>query len=510
MKLDRNEIARFVVTLGIAMLIASFIRYYIQGELLTFSKGLLIAGAVCVVAALVIGFRGVVDYLSKRSTKQGSNTLVLTLAVLAILVIANLIGYRHPKRIDLTTEKLYTLSDQTRNVVQGLKQDVTIIRFDKTPSESFDDLMNEYKHLSPHIQARSVDPNQKPDVAAEYGATQMGDVVVASGNHKQHVDVGFGSGISEQDITPAIIKVISDKVKTVCFITGHGERSISDSSPQGFSQADDGLKKENYATKTINLITDNGIPSDCSVVVDGGPVQGLFPQEVALIGKYLDGGGDTFILLDAQTDPKLADLFGAWNIVVGDNVVLDASGVGQLIGAGPAIPVVTDFGASPITKGFQGSLAFFPLARTVSIADKAKTVPTIVQLLKTTARSFTVPKLDKTMKDISFNPATAGPLSLGVSAERKADSHSARLVVIGNTAFAQNSYLSKMRNGDLFDNAIDWLAQDENLISIRPKSPTNRSVTLTETQTALLKWLDIIFIPGLVIISGIYIWWRRR
>ena len=179
MKLDRNEIARFVATLGIAMLIASFIRYYIQGELLTFSKGLLIAGAVCVVAALVIGFRGVVDYFSKRSTKQGSNTLVLTLAVLAILIIANVIGYRHPKRIDLTTEKLYTLSDQTRNVVAGLKQDVTIIRFDKTPSESFDDLMNEYKHLSPHIQARTVDPNQKPDVAAEYGATQMGDVMVA-------------------------------------------------------------------------------------------------------------------------------------------------------------------------------------------------------------------------------------------------------------------------------------------------------------------------------------------
>jgi ABC-type uncharacterized transport system involved in gliding motility auxiliary subunit len=510
MKLDRDEIARFIATLGIAMLISSYVRYLLQGEFLTFSKALLIAGAVFVVAAVVIGYRGLVRYFSKRGAREGSNTLVLSLAVLAILVVVNILGYRHPKRFDLTAEKLFTLSDQTRQVVQDLKQNVEIVRFDKTPNPQFDDLMAEYKHLSPHIQYKTVDPNQQPDLAAQMGATQMGQIIVASGTAKQHIDAGYRADISEQDVTAAIIKATSNKVKTVCFITGHGEKSLADSSPQGFSQADDGLKKENYATKTINLITDNGIPADCSVVVDAGPQQGLFPQEVAMIGKYLDGGGDAFIMVDAETDPKLGDLFSSWNIAVGDNVVLDASGVGQLIGAGPAIPIVTNFGDSPITKGFTRSLAFFPLARTVSIADKSKTIPTIVELLKTTDRSFTVPKLDKTTKSIAFNPATAGPLSLGVSASRKADSRDARLVVIGNSQYAQNSYVGQARNGDLFYNAVDWLAQDENLISIRPKSATNRSVTLTEKQTVLLKWIDIIFIPGLVILSGFYIWWKRR
>jgi ABC-type uncharacterized transport system involved in gliding motility auxiliary subunit len=66
------------------------------------------------------------------------------------------------------------------------------------------------------------------------------------------------------------------------------------------------------------------------------------------------------------------------------------------------------------------------------------------------------------------------------------------------------------RNGDLFYNTINWLAQDENLISIRPKSITNRRVTLTEGQASGLRWLDMIFLPGLVIVSGIYIWWKRR
>src|SRR5580698_1167795 len=164
MKLDRNEIARFIATIAIAMLIASGIRYYIQGELLTFSKILLIGGGVLMLAAIVVGYKGLLTYFSKRGTKRGSNTLVLSLAVLGIIVVANVIGYRHPKRIDLTTEKMFTLSDQSAQVVKNLKQDVTIVRFDKTSSPQFDDLMKEYEHLSPHIQAKNVDPNQKPEI----------------------------------------------------------------------------------------------------------------------------------------------------------------------------------------------------------------------------------------------------------------------------------------------------------------------------------------------------------
>ena len=106
----------------------------------------------------------------------------------------------------------------------------------------------------------------------------------------------------------------------------------------------------------------------------------FFPQEVATIGKFLDAGGDAFFMLDAQTDPKLDDLLSSWNIALGNNVVVDASGMGRLFGGGPIIPVVADFGNSPITKGFSGSVAFFPLARTVSIANPSQPTPTDVEL----------------------------------------------------------------------------------------------------------------------------------
>ena len=507
MKWDREELARFIGTTGIAMLVAGYLRYSIQGELLTFSKVVLAAGALCLLASIVIGFSAILRFFSKRSSQLGTNTTILSVVVIAILVIVNFVGFRHHKRFDLTTEKLYTLSDQTRQVVGGLQKDVTIVRFDKSPNAALDDQMAEYTSLSRHLKFQNIDPQQKPEVAQQYGATRMGDVILASGPRKEHLETG---ATSEEDITGAIIKVTQDKVKTVCFVTGHGEKSLTDDGENGYSHLDAGLKKENYLTKTLNLVSENGVASDCSVVVIAGPTQQFFPQEAEMLDKYLASTGKGLILVDPQTDPKLGEIFQAWNTNVGDNVVIDASGMGRLLGAGPAIPLVTTFGQSPITRNFTNVMVFFPLARTVSTADKSKTDPQIVELLKTSPQSFTVPNLKQGQNELTFNPNTAGPLSLGVAASHKAEGGEARLVVIGNSTFAANPYVGLQKNGDLFYNTIDWLAQDENLISIRPKSQTNRRVTLTEGQASALRWLDLFFLPGIVIFSGVYIWWKRR
>ncbi|MGH9745893.1 MAG: GldG family protein [Candidatus Acidiferrales bacterium] len=510
MKLERKELARFLWTLAAAMLIAGYLRYSIQGELLRFSKILLIAGGVLTVVAVVLGFRYILEFFSKRSSKLGTNTAILAVAVIAILALLNFAGLRHHKRFDLTNEKLFTLSDQSKKVVGGLQNDITIVRFAKSSDTPLDDLMSEYTNLSRHLQFKNVDPQEKPDVAKQYGATHTGDVIASSGSRTEHIESGTRGQISEEDVTTALLKLTRDKSKTVCFVTGHGEKSITDSSGTGYSAADQGLKKETYSDKSVNLVSENGVPSDCDVLVIAGPAQSYFPQETAMISKYLDAGGKALIEVDPETDPKLDAVFKAWNIAVGNNIVIDASGMGRLIGAGPGIPLVTEYGASPITKGFDGSMTFFPLARTVSIAEKSKSDPQAVELLKTSPRSFTTASLKS--KEIKFDPKTdtLGPLSLGVAADRKTGDKSARVVVIGDSDFAANQAINQARNGDLFYNTIDWLAQDESLISIRPKSAANRRVTMTEAQSAALKWIDLVFLPGIVILSGVYIWWKRR
>jgi ABC-type uncharacterized transport system involved in gliding motility auxiliary subunit len=512
MKQQRLGWAEFAGTVGVACLIAGTIRYTIQNEWTKSTDGILIAGGILVLASIAFGFRGILGFFSKRSSRLGTNTSVLVLAVLAILVIVNFLGFRHHKRFDLTAEKLFTLSDQTRKVVSGLRQDVTIVRFAKQPNTQLDDLMTEYRNRSSHIKFENIDPQEKPDVAKDYGATHMGDVIVASGTRKENIQPGVEGDFTEQDVTDAILKITRDKTKMVCFVTGHGEKSLTDNSAEGYSVVDEQLKKEAYATSTIDLATSGSVSSDCDVLVIPGPTKAFFPQEETMVSKYLDGGGKVLIEIDPETDPKLDDIFQPWNVSVGKNVVIDASGAGRLFGTGPTFPIVLQYGDSPITKTLVQTMTLFPMARTVSVADKQKYDPQTVELLKTSQASFTIPGLEKGQREISFNPKTdtTGPLSLGLAADRKSDDHESRLVVIGNSAFAANPWFGVQGNGDLFLNIIDWLSRDENLISIRPKTATNRRIAFTQAQMAGLDWFELFLLPGLVIILGVSIWWKRR
>ncbi len=479
------------------------------------SEILLIGGGVLLLVAIAIGFRHILNFFSKRSSQLGTNAIVLSVAVVAILVLLNFLSFRHSKRFDLTTDKQFSVSDQTRKIVGGLQKDVTIVRFarpsDSTPeSQRFEDLMIEYKHLSPRFQFKDVNPQEKPEVAKEYGAKHIGDVIVASGQQKVNLEGSPEGGFSESDVTNTILKVTRDTVKTVCFVTGHGEKSLTDSGVDGYAQMGENLKRETYTAESINLVTGNGIPSDCNVLVIAGPTKPFFPQETAMVSKYLDAGGKALIEIDPETDPKLDAILQPWNVNLGNNVVIDASGMGQLLGAGPEIPLVVQYGDSPITKSLARQMTYFPIARTVSIADKSKSDPQAVELLKTSPQSFTKPKLEHTVK---YDPKTdtLGPLSLGVAASRAVDDKSARLVVIGDSDFATNQVLGGPgSDGDLFLNSINWLAQDENLISIRPKPETSRHITLTVAQATALAWIDRFFLPGIVIIVGISIWWKRR
>jgi ABC-type uncharacterized transport system involved in gliding motility auxiliary subunit len=515
MNWDSKEAARSLAAVGGACVVAGYLRYSIQAELLRTSEILLIGGGVLLLAAVAVGFQHILNFFSKRTSQLGTNAIVLSVAVIAILVVLNFLSFRHPRRFDLTTEKLFSVSDQTRKIVGGLQRDVTIVRFarptDSTPeSQRFEDLMTGYKHLSAHFRFQDVNPQEKPEVAKEYGAKHIGDVIVASGQQKVNLEGSAEGGFSESDVTNTILKVTRDTVKTVCFVTGHGEKSLTDSGVDGYAQMAENLKRETYTTASINLVSGNGIPSDCDVLVIAGPTKSFFPQESAMVSKYLDAGGNGLIEIDPETDPKLDAILQAWNVNLGNNVVIDASGMGQLLGAGPEIPLVAQYGDSPITKSLERQMTYFPIARTVSVADKSKSDPEAVELLKTSPQSFTKTKLEHTVK---YDPKTdtLGPLSLGVAASRKVDDKSARLVVIGDSDFATNQVLGGPgSDGDLFLNSINWLAQDENLISIRPKPETSRHITLTVSQATALAWIDRFFLPGIVIIVGISIWWKRR
>ncbi|MBL8208256.1 MAG: Gldg family protein [Blastocatellia bacterium] len=500
--MDRNKLFSYLGTLGAASLVAGLLLYSVYEVMSRWYWALIIAGGILLAIWLVGNFGNLVESAQKRSTRLGANALVISLAALAIFAFINYLGYKKHKKFDLTAEKLFTLSDQTKKVMGELKSDVKVVFFSKTdePVASF---VEQYRDLSNRITYERIDLQARPEMAAQFRGIRPGETIVAANNRTEKV-----ATVDEQTLTSAIMKVTREQAKTVCFLEGHGERELSGGGPEGYQQIEAKLKGDNYTTKTISLVTKNEIPADCSVIVVPGPKKALLPGEVDTLSKWMDAGGKMLLGIDPDSEAEMNTFLKNWAIELHQDTVIDYSAIGQLSGAGAGVPLVTDFGAHPITKTFGRLPSFFPIARSLKI-DSAKTEITTTELLKTSAESFGETELQGNQAKMDEGKDIKGPLTLGAAATKKAGAKEARLVVIGDSDFAANSYQRQGANGDLFVNSINWLAEEEDLISIRPKSQTNRDVQLSSVAENLLFWITI-FMPLAVVVAGISIWWKRR
>jgi ABC-type uncharacterized transport system involved in gliding motility auxiliary subunit len=511
MKIDRQEIYRLAGFVGVAMALAGLFRYLIQdvwvgeGFMGKLTPAMVIIGLVLVAVSIVFNFGEIVGVFRRRQGKLGANTVILSVGVLALVVVANFLGYRHHKRIDLTTEGLYSISDQTKKVVANLPKDVKVLYFSDKDNQQFSDLMLEYKYAGGRISYERVDPQQRPEVVRKYKPKREGDIAVAAGDRTEII-----SSATEQAVTNAILKVTRDTVKTVCFVEGHGEKSLADTQAgSGYSTVDQRLKDENFQLKTVLLAREQQVPSECAALVVAGPKHSFTPPETAMIGKYLDGGGKAMLMLDPETDPQLGDVLKSWGIEASDNTALDATGRGQLVGAGPEAPLVVDYGSHAITKDFTRTMTIFPMARAIKVSNSAGA--SVSPLLSTSEASFAKEKITPGV-ELQYDPAKdqKGPLTLGAAASKSVNGKEARLVVIGDSDFATNGAFKFQSNGDLFLNSVNWLAEEEDLISIRPKSVTSRAVTMSASQQRTFLFLSALLMPLAVIGSGVYIWWKRR
>ncbi len=264
------------------------------------------------------------------------------------------------------------------------------------------------------------------------------------------------------------------------------------------------MKNENYETQAVNLATSTQVPSECDVLVVAGPKTSFPPEESARIGKYLDEGGKTFLLLDPNTDPQLGDVLKAWNVKLGSDTVL----CGPRGGANRIYPVVTEYAQHPITKALSQTL--FPEARSVKSADSSRGEISTTEILKTLEDTWAETEFKGEESKYDEGKDIQGPVSIGVAASKKVGDKEARLVVIGDSEFAANNPIRFNSNGSMFFNTVNWLAQDEDLISIRPKSATSRSLVMTAAQQTTFWWLAVLFMPLAAIGAGVYIWWNRR
>jgi ABC-type uncharacterized transport system involved in gliding motility auxiliary subunit len=528
-----NKYLQKLDTMGLLLLLAAALYYSVANVWDKWTLGLAIAGAVLIVVGIGSNYKQILNTLGRRSTKYAGNYVLSVILVIAIVSGLNYLGQRHPKRFDLTGIGRYTLAPQTDQVLNKLNKDLNVKAFfpggDYTPLK---DLLMEYRTKSRHVSFEFIDPDKQPDVAKQFDVTtygtfqnpmtgstlKFGTVVLLYGERREKIEKR-SEEVREEDLTNAIIKVQSTEVKKVYFIQGHGERDSANTERLGYSLAKKALEEQGYKIDNLNLATEGKVPPDAKVLIEAGPETEPFPQELQFISDYLNKGGNLLVMLNAPPAPSLDSLLKEWGVQVDNDIVLDVSGIGRLMNAGPSVALVSKYEDHRITSRFS-AMTFFPLARSVQPAKDPVNGISVEPLFKSNPNSWgktDMKQLQSGEVQVGEKSDLKGPLSLAVAATKdikpsaeNSPAVKARLVVVGNTSFAVNGNFGAGGNGNLFLNMVSWLAQDEDLISIRPKAPEDRRMILSQSQLSLLRMVSVFLLPGAVLIIGIAVWTRRR
>ncbi|HEY6360155.1 MAG TPA: Gldg family protein [Vicinamibacterales bacterium] len=489
-------------------------------------------GLACVVIYTLAQWRDIAAFFKGRNARYGAIASVSVLVVLGILGIVNYLSQeRFNKRWDLTANQQYSLSEQTIKLLQNLDAPVTFRVFDQDQNlERYRPRLTEYEYQSNRVNVEYIDMDQQPARARDAKIDTYGTVLVEYKDRTERVTTD-----SEQDLTNGLIKVITGQQKKVYFVQGHGEKDTADSERVGYSTISEALGRDNYGVEKLVLAQQKEVPADASVVVIGGPRSDLLQQEADMLRRYLEKGGHLLVLLDPPEPkgapmPVLDGLLKEWSVDAGNNVVIDASGVGQIFGGDASVPVAATYAQHAITDRFN-LLTAYPLARSVAPATAATEGRVAQTIISTSPRSWAETNLAAS-GEVALNPEAGdkpGPVSIGVAVTAPAKTEpppatpaanttqgeqppkpETRMAVIGDSDFVANYALGIQGNRDLFMNAINWLAQQENLIAIRPRQADDRRITLTASRTVSLFWMSIFIIPAAVFLTGVYTWWRRR
>ncbi|MEH1890192.1 MAG: Gldg family protein [Nostoc sp.] len=515
------------------------------------------------IAGIVISGLGIIwqsyqsNWWRRRSTQAGTNALVATLAVLAILGLINFLGTRYHLRADLTETQLFTLAPQSRELVRVLPQPVKVWVFDINQNPQDRELLENYQRQSSKFKYEYIDPQTRPGLAEKFGVKDYGEVYLESGDKRQLVQtVNENERLSEVRLTSRLQQLTNSTTAKVYLLQGHGERQLSPGKG-AISQAIQGLGDKNFTTSPLNLGETSKVPEDAAVVIVAGPKRGLFEGEVKALQEYLNRGGNLLLMIDPNTDPKVDSLLQEWGVRLDNRLAVDVSGE-SVVGLGPATPLVTEYGQHPITKDFRNGNSFYPIARPLEISSVPGVEATPLLRTKPYPKSWAESDLQSEKLEFNADKDLKGPLTLGVALTRKAvksastpqaaptplplpspttqskasptptaspaplaptpsptpssqTATESRLVVLGNSNFATDGLFQQQLNGDVFLNSVTWLSQQEKQpLSIRPKEPKNRRITLTTTQANLLILSSLLVLPLIGFAIAVIIWWKRR
>ena len=519
---------------GLAATVGGIVVFLTVDELRNFAVSVLIIGLVLLFIALVLSPRAIAVFMAGRQGRYGANIAVMTLAFFVIMILINFLLFRSSTRVDLTATRVFSLSQQTVQVLETLDKPVranaffvpsdTGTAFDQQQAE---DLLNEFERRSSNFTYRFIDPELNRSVAVQYDVREFPVVVFEDLETEAQQGV---FGFAEQDFVTGILVATGVQQKRVYFLTGHQEATFSrdpvtgETDENGLDFALQGMQRDNYQVRALNLKQEGEVPEDSAILIVAGPKRDLDTDEMDAIMDYLIGGGKVLMLLDPDTPDTFRQVLAEWGMLVGKDPLADL--ISNVAGEAKT-PMAQKSNAQFISSGLTGvpiadqlNVVFFPDATAVQPIVPLEDIPpymTYGSLARTTPASW----LESHTEEVNYDPGddTQGPFDIGAVIQAGGTLTGqpvttrdtvAKLVVFGDSDFARNKFFFSSDNADLLLNSVNWLADDYELISIRPKLIPFRELVVNQRERDFIKWSSWFVPPILMLILAIFVWWRRR
>lgn len=407
----------------------------------------------------------------RRATAAAERSRLSLARLASAIAFASMIcmlATRYSLRWDLTSNRIYELSPETQAALRMLDAPMRVLLFaqqDQLPA--YRDRLEEYAEASNWVSIEYVNVDAQPTIARQYDVQELGAAVIEYNGRSEVIRAH-----SEQELTNALLRLQAGRTRKAYFTAGHAERDTLSTERVGYSTIAAALRGENFLVETINFTPQAQVPADATLVIVAGPRADFFPAEIAALQRYLDGGGALLFLVDPfedlkryitesglavfKIDPSSASATGELRnltaflrergIELGNDVVVDMSGMGKLLGTDASVPVAARYPSHPITKGLT-SLSAFPMAR--SVRPVRGGAPAVSPIIETDDRTWSETDIQQLGDGhFSMDPDAGdrqGPVSLGVavsgppiSPASGAASHAreTRLVVVGDSDFS--------------------------------------------------------------------------
>ena len=544
--MDASFRAGVLAFAGIALLAGALALHAILLEATTWT--LVLAGlGVALTAWGMFALRSEIGALLRG--RRGEVALT-TLGAIGVLVALACLAAQFPFRVDMTTARLHSLSPQSITLLQRIDKPVHIVFFHDPMMREAVELYELVARQNKRITVEFHDPMLNPAQARLLGVQFAGTSLLRSEGRELQVHGG-----SEADIVNGILRISQGVTQTICFLEGHNEANPFSTESHdhlegaaghshglgvqyvlhevhGMGKARASLEAMNYAVERVSLARSGEVPAACSLVVVAGPKIGFLAPEVAALRRFLAAGGKALVMLDPFVQSGLEPVLRDYGIVLDDRMVIDET---NHFWADMSAPAVTSYNHHLITRELP--LTFFPGARPLSPTPERVSGTTVVPLVNSSKNSWAQANSERvdftkgrdrsgpsTLMAIAtrrpVSPDSAVATQFGPQPDRPAAAPSgepavpasalSRLIVIGDSDFATNSFFHIMGNGKLFLNAVNYLAARENLVGIEPRTRDLPRVNLTNRQVKGTFFLSVILIPALLALIGAIVWWRQR